>query len=52
MLREKQSIFREINDGDDCTDIVIHCIAYVALAGAAMIILIAGWSIIQREFMW
>ena len=48
----KNGLFREIYEGDDCTDIVIHCIAYVALAGAAMIILIAGWSIIQREFMW
>lgn len=47
----KNGLFREIYEGDDCTDIVIRCIAYVALAGAAMIILSAGWSIIQHEFM-
>ena len=30
----QKNIFREIHDGDDCTDIIIRCLAYVALAGA------------------
>jgi len=48
----KNGLFRKINDGDDCMDIVIRCIAYVALVNAAIILLNAVWSIIQREFLW
>lgn len=48
----KNGLFREIHEGDDCTDIVIRCIVFVALAGAAIIILSAGWSIIQCKFAW
>lgn len=39
-----KDIFREIEDGEDCTDILVKVIIALALAGAIFVLLIAGVS--------
>lgn len=45
----RKSMFREIKDGEDVTDIVARIIAFMAIPAAVVMIAIALWTIFQSQ---
>lgn len=43
-----KSMFREINDGEDVTDIIAKIFVFIAVPAAVLVIAIALWTALAR----
>lgn len=44
-----KSIFREIHQGDDVSDIIVRCMASVFGVAVVVMLLLAGWAMYQNR---